>query len=66
MSANKKRINYINSYNKDHYLRYTLSIPKDNIEIVKKIEEMKKERKMNSYIADLIKKDLEDSKNKSY
>lgn len=62
MPASKQRIDYINSFNKERYTRYTLSIPKSDIEVAKKIEAMKKNRSMNAYIIDLIKKDLEKSK----
>lgn len=57
------QIKYQNDYNKEHYARLNICIPKEDKE--KMFDHWKKKgyKSLNQYVNDLIQKDMESSKN---
>lgn len=54
--ANKKRQDYINNFNKEHYTIIRVVVPKSDIEVLEKLNTVKSK---SGYILELIKKDLQ-------
>lgn len=54
--ANKKRQDYINNFNKEHYTIIRVVVPKADTEVLEKLNTVKSK---SGYILELIKKDLQ-------
>jgi hypothetical protein len=54
--ASKKRQDYINNFNKEHYTIIRVVVPKADTEVLEKLATVKSK---SGYIVELIKKDLQ-------
>ena len=56
MTRTKKRYDYINKFNKEHYTIIRVVVPKIDTEVLEKLNTVKSK---SGYIVELIKKDLQ-------
>lgn len=54
-----KAYDYINQFNRDHYKRYNIIVPKDDTVLIKKLEEYKKKQQLSKFVRLCIRRQIE-------